>query len=183
MRRRRLGWQTSTVLLGVLAVATVLAGGFGVWATISAAALRSAAGTASTALIDPAATASVQRSVSKAVQSVFSYDYTDVGRTRVAAQRVLTGAAVRQYDQLFALVQQQARREKLVLTTKVTADGVELLTGGRARVLVFANQKDTRAGTRQSSFAGTMFAVTAVHRGGRWLIEDIDTFSAAAGTG
>lgn len=175
MRRRRL-------LLGVLAVTTMLLGGFGVWAVAAASALRSAAASANTALVDGAATASVQRSVASAVQSVFSYDYADVGRTRIAAQRVLTGAAVRQYDQLFALVQRQAPREKLVLTTRVTSVGVELLTGDRARVLVFADQKDSRAGTGQSSFAGTMFAVTAVRERGRWLIEDIDPFSAGSGS-
>jgi Mce-associated membrane protein len=52
-----------------------------------------------------------------------------------------------------------------------------VLTGGRARVLVFANQQDTRAGTRQASYGGAMFAVTAVLRHGRWLIANIDTFT------
>ena len=89
----------------------------------------------------------------------------------------LTGAAIRQYDQLFALVAQQAPKQKLVVTTRVASIGVEFLTGDRARVLVFANQQDTRAGTSQASYAGAMFAVTAVSRSGHWLIEDIDTFS------
>jgi Mce-associated membrane protein len=59
----------------------------------------------------------------------------------------------------------------------VTAAGVELLTGDRARVLVFANQQDTRSGTSQASYSGAMFAVTAVNRGGRWLISNINTFT------
>jgi len=80
-------------------------------------------------------------------------------------------------DQLLARVAQQAPKQKLVVTTRVTSIGVEFLTGDRARVLVFANQQDTRAGTSQASYAGAMFAVTAVSRSGHWLIEDIDTFS------
>jgi Mce-associated membrane protein len=52
-----------------------------------------------------------------------------------------------------------------------------MLNGDRARLLVFANQQDTRAGTSQTSYAGAMFAVTALRHGGRWKIENIDTFS------
>ena len=118
----------------------------------------------------------MERAVTGAVETIFSYSYADVGKTREAAQGLLTGAAIRQYDQLFALVEQQAPKEKLVVT-KVTTVGVELLTGDRARLLVFANQQDTRAGTTQTSYGGAMFAVTAVNRDGRWLIENINTFT------
>jgi Mce-associated membrane protein len=161
----------------VLGVAIVLCGSFGIWATTAAHSLRAAAANANSALADRAATDAVRRAVSGAVNTIFSYSYADVGKTRVAAQRLLAGAAIRQYDQLFALVERQAPREKLVVTTKVTQAGVELLTGNRARLLVFADQQDTRAGTSQASYGGAMFAVTAVRRGSRWLIENIDTFS------
>ncbi|HWF82366.1 MAG TPA: hypothetical protein VN695_17445 [Streptosporangiaceae bacterium] len=164
-------------LLVVLGVATVLVGGFGVWATVAAHTLRTAAASANTALVDRSATASVEQAVSGAVDEIFSYSYADVGKTRAAAQGLLTDAAIRQYDQLFALVERQAPKEKLVVATKVTNVGVELLNDGRARVLVFANQQDSRAGTSQTSYGGTMFAVTAVRRGGRWLIENIETFT------
>jgi Mce-associated membrane protein len=166
-------------VLVVLGVATVLFGGFGVWATVAAHSLRATAASANGALVDRPATSAVERTVTGAVNTIFSYSYTDVGRTRAVAQRLLTGAAIRQYDELFALVERQAPKEKLVVATKVTNVGVELLSGGRARLLVFANQQDSRAGTSQTSYGGAMFAVTAVHRGNRWLIENIDTFTAA----
>jgi Mce-associated membrane protein len=54
---------------------------------------------------------------------------------------------------------------------------VELLTGSRARLLIFANQQDTLAGTGRTTYAGAMFAVTALRRSGRWKIESIDTFT------
>jgi Mce-associated membrane protein len=165
------------LLLAALAVATVLLGGFGVFATVEAHSLRTAASGANGALVDRSATSSVERAVTGAVNTIFSYSYADVGKTRAAAQKLLTGHAVRQYDQLFALVERQAPKEKLVVATKVTNVGVELLGGGSARVLVFANQQDNRAGTSQASYAGAMFAVTAVRREGRWLIENIDTFT------
>jgi Mce-associated membrane protein len=169
-RRRRL-------LLTLCAVATIALGSFGIWATVAAQHLRAAAATANTALVNPAATRAVQREVTSAVNTIFSYNYTDVAKTRRAAQGLLTGPAVRQYDQLFTLVEQQAPEKKLVVTTRVTSIGVEFLTGNRARVLVFANQQDNRAGTKQTSYAGTMFAVTTINRSGHWLIENIDTFT------
>jgi Mce-associated membrane protein len=161
----------------VLGVATVLLGGFGVFALVAGHGLRATAATANTALVDKSASASVQRAVTSAVEVIFSYSYADVAKTHKAAQAVLTGAAIRQYDQLFALVEQQAPKEQLVVVTKVTSTGVELLTGDRARILVFANQQDTRAGTSQASYSGAMFAVTAVNRDGHWLISNINTFT------
>ena len=165
------------LLLVVLGAATVLLGGFGIWATVAAHSLRTAAASANGALVDRPATSAVERAVTGAVEQIFSYSYADVAKTRAAAQGLLTGAAIRQYDQLFALVERQAPKEKLVVTTKVTNVGVELLSGGRARLLVFANSQDSRAGTSQTSYGGAMFAVTAVRRDGRWLIENIDTFT------
>jgi Mce-associated membrane protein len=167
------------LVIVALGVAIVLLASFGTWALVQASALRTTAAASNAALVDRAATKSVQRAVSRAVNTVFSYRYTDVAATRSAAQHLLTGAAIRQYDQLFGLVERQAPKARLVIATKVTATGVELLTGGRARVLVFANQQDTRAGTRQASYGGAMFAVTAVLRHGRWLIADIDTFTSS----
>lgn len=165
------------LVLVALGVATVLFGGFGAWATVAAHSLRTAAASANGALADRSATSSVERAVTGAVEVIFSYSYADAGKTRAAAQRLLTGAAIRQYDRLFALVERQAPKKRLVLATKVTNVGVELLSGGRARLLVFANQQDNQAGTSQASYGGAMFAVTAVRRDGRWLIENIDTFT------
>jgi len=169
----RRSWRIPAALGAV----TVVLAGFGVWATLHASSLRSdAAAQANTALTDRAATATVRREISAAVNTIFSYNYADTAATRRAAQSVLTGPAVRQYNTLFALVTKNAPTQKLVVTTKVTNTGVELFNGNRARLLVFANQQDTRAGTGQTSYAGAMFAVTALRQGGRWKIENIDTF-------
>lgn len=164
-------------LPAVLGAATVLIGAFGGWAAVAANGLHDTAAAANEALTDAGATRTVTRQVTSAVNTIFSYSYADTGRTRAAAQGLLTGPAIRQYDQLFALVERDAPAEKLVVTTRVTNIGVELLAGGRARLLVFANQQDTKAGTKQTSYGGAMFAVTAVRQGSRWKIENIDTFT------
>jgi Mce-associated membrane protein len=151
--------------------------GLALAAELQAHSLRSDQGSQNTALTDAAATSQVRRQVTSAIDTVFSYNYADTAATRAAAQRLLTGPAVREYDSLFKLVQQDAPAQHLVLTTKVTNSGVELLVGDRARVLIFANQRDTRMTTHQTSYAGAMFAVTALRQGGRWKIENIDTFT------
>jgi Mce-associated membrane protein len=156
---------------------TVLLGGFGAWATAAAHNPRTTNAQQNLALTNGPATSAVRHQVSSAIQAIFSYSYTDTARTRRDAQNLLTGPAIRQYDQLFSLVQEEAPTQKLVVTTAVTNSGVEFLTGSRARVLIFANQQDTRAGTGQTSYAGAMFAVTAVQTGGTWKISDIDTFT------
>jgi Mce-associated membrane protein len=168
------------VVAVLLGAATVGIGSFGIWALVAGHGLRTAAADANGALVDRASTAAVNRQVTNAVETIFSYSYADTARTRASAQRLLTGAAIRQYDQLFALVERQAPKQKLVVRTRVTRIGVELLTSGRARLLVFANQQDTRAGTGQTSYGGAMFAVTAVDQHGTWKIENINTFTGGA---
>jgi Mce-associated membrane protein len=169
------GWHRAVPVM--LAGATVVLGVLGAWAAVDAHDLRATASAANAALVDGTATRTVTRDVTSAVNTIFSYSYTDTGRTRAAAQNLLTGPAIRQYDELFRLVEQEAPKEKLVVTTRVTNIGVEVLSQGRARLLVFANQQDTVTGTGKSSYGGAMFAVTAVSRGGSWKIENIDTFT------
>ena len=170
---RRRSWR----IAAALGAATIVLGGFGVWATVHANSERSSAAAQNTALTDGPATAAVRREIAAAVNTIFSYNYANTAATKRAAQGLLTGPAVRQYNTLFALVTKNAPAQKLVVTTRVTNAGVEMLNGDWARLLVFANQQDTRAGTSQTSYAGAMFAVTALREGGRWKIENIDTFS------
>jgi Mce-associated membrane protein len=170
----RLSRPLAALVLGAL---TVILGGFGVWATVHAASLRAQSVQQNAALVDPADTSAVRAQVDAAVQTIFSYSYASTGATRQAAQRLLTGPAIKQYDSLFALVQQQAPAQKLVVVTTVTNSAVELLAGDQARVLLFVNQQDTRAGTGQASYSGAMLAVTAIRQSGQWKIENIDTFT------
>lgn len=168
------------IMTAMLGLAAIIIGGLATWATVAAHLLRVVAADANVAFVDQAATRTVTRDVTAAVNTIFSYNYADTGRTKVAAQGLLTGAAIRQYDALFALVERQAPKDKLVVTTRVTNIGVEVLTGDRARVLVFADQQDTRAGTGKTSYGGAMFAVTVRLEGGQWKIGNINTFTGPA---
>lgn len=167
------------LVLAALGAVTVALGGFAVWAGVQAHGLNSQPSAQNVALTNDAATSEVNGEVTSAVNTIFSYDYADLASTSRAAQRLLTGPAVQQYATLFRQVDQQAARNKLVLTTKVTSSGVELLQGDRARVLIFADQTDDSAASKQVSDAGAMLAVDAVRQGGAWKIDNIDTFTSS----
>ncbi len=167
-------WRQVVTLL----VAAAVLGGFAVWAAVHASDLRASRVDSNLALSDKALTRQVTRQVSGAVSTIFSYSYANPAATKQAAQQVLTGSAISQYNKLFTLVEQKAPTEKLVLHTKVTDVGVELLTSDRARLLVFVNQQD-QAGSGQAVYSGAMFAVTAVRHGRHWLISNINTFTSS----
>jgi Mce-associated membrane protein len=173
----RAGWWRRPPLPVVLGVLTVILGGLAAWSGLAAHDLRGGVVVRNVALTDSARTSEVKGEVSNAVNAVFSCDYTDLAKTDAAARRLLTGQAVRQYATLFAPVRQQAPKDKLVLTTTVTDSGVTMLQGDRARVLLFADQRNTRTGDGQTTYAAAMLAVNAVRQGGTWKIENIDTLT------
>ncbi|MFI1190259.1 hypothetical protein [Streptomyces californicus] len=165
-------------LPAVLCALTVLLGAFAVWAFTSADRLRDEPARQNSALTDIGRTSEVKGRISEAVGAVFSYDYASPERADRAARTYLTGRAVRQHKDMLADVREQAPRQKLVLTTTVTESGVEFLDGDRARLLVFADQSNTRTGKdEETTYAAAMFAVDAVQRGDTWLIAGIDTFT------
>ncbi len=165
-------------LPAVLCALTVLLGAVAVWAFSSAGSLRDEPARQNAALTDIGGTSEVKGRISEAVGAVFSYDYASPARSDRAASTYLTGRAVQQHRDMLADVREQAPEQKLVLTTTVTESGVEFLDGDRARLLVFADQSNTRTGKdEETTYAAAMFAVDAVRRGDTWLIAAIDTFT------
>ncbi|WP_405633081.1 hypothetical protein [Streptomyces sp. NBC_01174] len=165
-------------LPAVLCAATLLLGAFAAWSFTSAGALRDEPSRQNTALTDIGRTSEVKGQITQAVGAVFSYDYASPGKSDLAARKHLTGKAVQQHKDMLAEVRAQAPKQKLVLTTTVTESGVEFLDGDRARLLVFADQSNTRTGKEgETTYAAAMFAVDAVRRGDTWRIAAIDTFT------
>ncbi|WP_424569677.1 hypothetical protein [Streptomyces sp. CH-036] len=165
-------------LPAVLCALTVLLGAVAVWAFASASSLRDEPARQNAALTDIGRTSEVKGRISEAVGAVFSYDYASPARSHRAASTYLTGRAVQQHKDMLADVREQAPEQKLVLTTTVTGSGVEFLDGDRARLLIFADQSNTRTGKdEETTYAAAMFAVDAIRRGDTWLIATIDTFT------
>ncbi|WP_327371392.1 hypothetical protein [Streptomyces sp. NBC_01217] len=165
-------------LPAVLCALTVLLGAFAAWAFASAASLRDDPSRQNTALTDISRTSEVKGQISEAVGAVFSYNYAATAKSDQAARTYLVGKAVQQHKDMLAQVRAQGQKQKLVLTTTVTDSGVELLDGDRARLLIYADQSNTRTGKAdETTYAAAMFAVDAVRRGDTWRISAIDTFT------
>lgn len=165
-------------LPAVLCALTVLLGAFAAWAFTSAATLNDEPSRQNTALTDIARTSEVKGQITEAVGAVFSYNYASPAKADAAVKKYLTGKAVQQHEDMLAEVRAQGPKQKLVLTTTVTESGVELLDGDRARLIIFADQSNTRTGkSEETTYAAAMFAVDAVRRGGTWRISAIDTFT------
>jgi len=176
MKQRLLALWRHPRLPVALAVLTIVLGGVGAWSARQAHALNSNPTAENKALTDSARTSALKGEVTDIVNTVFSYNYTDVAKTERAAQTLLTGKAVQQYNEMIAVVRKQAPTQKLVLTTTVTDSGVRMLEGDRAHLLIFADQRSTRTDKNQSAASAAMFSVTAVYRDNRWKISNIDTF-------
>ncbi|MFF9867234.1 hypothetical protein ACF1G0_17720 [Streptomyces sp. NPDC013953] len=179
VRPRRAGFRGKRVpaLLGVL---TVLLGGFTAWAAGETSALRGDPAVRNTALTDLARTSEVKGRITQAVDELFSYNYAAPAEADRAVKEHLTGRAVEQHRAMLAPVRRQAAAQKLVLTTTVTESGVEEIHGDRARVLIYADQTNTRTAARKdaTTYGAAMFAVEAVRTGGTWRIAAIDTLGA-----
>lgn len=161
----------------ILAVVAVLIGGLAAWFGVEWTNARSTSSASNTALSDVGTTSQVNGQITNAVNQTFSFDYTNLGKTSNAVQQVLTGTALCQYNEIFKQVRQQAPSQKLVLTTTVQKEGVELLQGDTARVLLLVNQHVTRATTNQTTDSQSMIAVNTIKQGGTWKISAIDTFN------
>ncbi|MGW1844891.1 hypothetical protein [Streptomyces sp. NPDC001966] len=165
-------------LPAVLCALTVLLGAFAAWEFTSAGSLRDDPSRQNTALTDIGRTSEVKGQIADAVGAVFSYNYASPATSEEAARTHLVGKAVQQHKDMLAQVRAQGQKQKLVLTTTVTDSGVELLDGDRARLLIFADQSNTRTGkSDETTYAAAMFAVDAVRRGDAWRISAIDTFT------
>jgi Mce-associated membrane protein len=161
--------RVPTAAVGVVAVlATALA----VWAGLAAHDLRTGGPAANQALVDVAGNEAVIGAVTEAVETVFSYEYRDTTRTRDAARELLVGAAVQQYEALFAEVERQAPERRTVLSTAVRSVGVAELRGDRATLLVFVDQQIVQ-GDRAHTSGASQLEISAVATGEAWKIENI----------
>lgn len=123
-----------------------------------------------TALVDTDTTSQVEAQVKTAIENSFSYDYTDTARTAKAAQKVLVGDAMREYEQLFDKVRTQAAEQKLVLVSTVRAVAVRELEDDDATLLVFLDQQAVRTPDNGNTSTSAQLRVVAHRDGATWRV-------------
>lgn len=127
---------------------------------------------ANLALADPDATRVVLSQIDETIARVFTYDATHRDDAAVAADSVLAGAALGQYDAAMATVRQQGPARGLILTTSVAASAVTGLTARDASALLVVDQKDTHDVTATVASTAVM-TITARLMDSRWQITDL----------
>ncbi|MER7083728.1 hypothetical protein, partial [Saccharopolyspora kobensis] len=155
-------WVATAVLIG-------LAGWFG----FEAYSARYTGAAANEAMVSAGATSEVSGQVSDAVEKLFSYDFNDTAKTEAAAKELLTGAAVQRYEELFAVVKQQAPQQQLIVTTTVKERSVTRLQGDRAELLLFVDQHARRANAPGENAGPAQISVSAEKQGDAWKISQI----------
>jgi len=123
------------------------------------------------AVVDNAATTEVVGQVSKAVETVLSYDYTKLDDNERAAGEVITGKYRDEFAKTFADVRKTAPEQKIVLTTTVLLAGVAVLNGDRAEVIATMDLAAVRDTTPYNSPGRVKVIANKVD--GRWKIAEM----------
>ena len=171
--RERVPRRPLSLTVVLLAAAAVVLVAAGVWLVVDAHGMRASASARNRALVDTAATAEVNASVTNSLNKIFSYSFDKTEVTEQAATNVLRGRALDTYRQLFAQVRALAPQQKLVLTTRVVSSAVQYLDGDHAQLLVFLDQSATRADNNSTSAAAAQLSITAKREGDMWIITDL----------
>lgn len=160
----------------VLAVAAALFGVVAIGLGVADHLVRSTPAAANAALADVGATTDVAGQLNSALETVYSYDFTQLDENERLAREVITPEFAVKFDQLFAQVRQLAPQQQAVVSATVTTSAVQSIEGDRAVLVAFLDQQATRAnaGTepQQLNAAGRL-TVIAQRDGDAWKIADV----------
>jgi Mce-associated membrane protein len=165
------------LVAGALVLVALILGGLAYW--FKAEEVQVSSATSNTALLDVAKTAQVKDAVSKAAESLFSYDFNNIKKTEDAANDLLANDDVKnKYNSLMGEVKRLAPAQKMVVTCKVTRAAVIMLNGDLAKVMVFVDQTSTRTDTKKTTAGTAQLHLNAQLQGDKWKITDMDTYNA-----
>jgi Mce-associated membrane protein len=113
----------------------------------------------------------------QAVAPLLSYDYRNLDQTEQAAHDVMTSDYRERYDQLFAVIEENAPSTRTVVRAEsvaaavVRADG----TGDRVEILVFVDQARTNRAASEPEVFRNQARLTMQRVDGEWLVDDVVT--------
>lgn len=165
--RRAGGWLRLVLLVLVIVVLSTMA------AVFRGQADRATTGAANNrAVIDTGANTEVVGQISKAIETVLSYDFNQLDENERAARDVITGGYVAEYEATFADIRRTATEQKVVLKTTVLLAGVKQLGADRAELIATMNLDSVRDGAPAS--APGRVRVIANRVDGRWKIAQME---------
>jgi Mce-associated membrane protein len=127
------------------------------------------------------ATAEAQGAAERAVVTILAYDYRTMDEDQAAAGALMTDDYRKKYDQLFAVLEENAPDVKPVVTVEpVVASGIVRSGEDRVQVLVFVNRPSTNAQNKEPKVFRDQVTLTMEKVGDDWLVDNLVTDPPAA---
>ena len=113
---------------------------------------------------------------------LLSYDYRELDQTEQAAHDVMTSDYRERYDQLFAVIEENAPSTRTVVRAEKVAAAVVRAddAGDRVEVLVFVDQARTNRAESEPEVFRNQARLTMQRVDGEWLVDDVVTSPARA---
>lgn len=124
-----------------------------------------------------ASVASARGAAERAVVPLLSYDYQELDQTEQAAHDVMTSDYRERYDQLFAVIEENAPSTRTVVRAEMVAAAVVRAddAGDRVEVLVFVDQARTNRAESEPEVFRNQARLTMQRVDGEWLVDDVVT--------
>jgi Mce-associated membrane protein len=116
-----------------------------------------------------------QVAAERAVVPVLSYDYENLADDQLAAQALMTGSYRKEYDKLFAVLEENAPQTQTRVTAEVVASGIVRASADRVQVLVFVDRPTTNKLSSEPVVYKDQVTLSMQLVDGEWLVDDLIT--------
>jgi Mce-associated membrane protein len=116
-----------------------------------------------------------QVAAERAAVPVLSYDYEHLDADQDAATALMTGSYKREYDKLFAVLQDNAPQTRTRVTADVIASGIVRASDDRVQVLVFVDRPTTNKLSAEPVVYKDQVTLSMQLVDGDWLVDDLIT--------
>lgn len=121
------------------------------------------------------ATRAAQSAAETAIVPILSYDANNLDEGQAAAQSYMTTDYQEKYDQLFAVIRENAPTTETVVTAQVLVSGIVRSGTNRVDVLIFVDRPTTDKLQKTPEVYKDQVTVTMEKVGNDWLVDDLTT--------
>ena len=118
-------------------------------------------------------TRAAQSAAERAVVPILTYDYAHLAEDQSAAQDYLTPGYRKQYDKLFAVIEQNAPETRTVVKADVVASGIVRSGEDRVDILLFVDRPTTNKLQKQPLIYKDQVTMTMQKVGDDWLVDNM----------
>ena len=124
-----------------------------------------------------ASIAGARGAAERAVVPLLSYDHRELEQTEEAAHEVMTSDYRKRYDELFAVIEENAPATRTVVRAEMVAAAVVRAddAGDRVEILVFVDQARTNSASSEPDVFRNQARLTMQRVEGEWLVDDLVT--------